>query len=316
MKKYALIFPGQGAQYTGMGKDLYEASSAAKRVFDTADKVLGYSISDLCFNASSEELMKTINSQPCILTVSIAAFEALKEQINIDYVYTAGHSLGEYAALYSAGAIDLETAFKLIQKRAYLMNEAAQKTNGGMAAVLGLNNETVENIVKSLNNVYVANYNSPSQVVITGDRDEINNNIEKFKEAGAKRVLPLNVSGAFHSPFMKSASEEFSNYISQFEFNNSRISVYTNVDAKAEVLGEEFRAKLPKQIYSSVMWTQTINSIVKEGITDFIELGPGRVLNGLNKKINPEIVTLNVSDIETLNTTVMEISNNKEKELV
>ncbi len=316
MKKYALIFPGQGAQKQGMGKDLYENSSAAKKVFDTADKVLGYSITDLCFNGSEEDLMKTINSQPCILTVSIAAFEALKEKTNIDYAYTAGHSLGEYAALYAAGVIDLETTFKLIQKRAYLMNEAAQTSNGSMAAVLGLSDEAVLNIVKTLNNVYVANYNSPGQVVITGDKEEINNNLDKFKEAGAKRVIPLAVSGAFHSPMMQKASEEFVNFVKQFEFKNANVSVYTNVDAKAEVLGEEFRLKLPKQICSSVLWTQTVNNIVNEGIKDFIELGPGKVLNGLNKKINSEITTLNVYDMESLNTTVDEVSNNKEKELV
>ena len=316
MKKYALIFPGQGAQKSGMGKDLYDSSNSARQVFETADKVLGYSITDLCFNGSDEDLMKTINSQPCILTVSLAAYHALKEKVNIDYIYTAGHSLGEYAALYTAGVIDLETAFKLIQKRAYLMNEAAQNSEGAMAAILGLTDETVINIVKTLNNVYVANYNSPGQVVITGNKGEINNNIDKFKEAGAKRVIPLAVSGAFHSPMMKQASEKFVDFVKQFEFKNSKVFVYTNVDAKAETNGEEFRNKLPKQICSSVLWTQTINNIVNNGITNFIEIGPGKVLAGLNKKINPDINTLNVYDTESLNITVSEILNNKEKELV
>ena len=313
MKQYAFVFPGQGAQKCGMGKDLYENSSAAKNVFDTADKVLGYKISDLCFNGSEEDLVKTINSQPCILTVSIAALEAFREHVNLNAVAFAGHSLGEYAALYAAGAISLETAFKLIQKRAFLMNDAAEKTSGSMAAVIGLDNQTVENIASGLDNVYVANYNSPGQVVITGDKVQINNNLDKFKEAGARKVIPLSVSGAFHSPLMKNAGEEFKNFVKDFKFDNTVYPVYTNVDAKAETNAEELRNKLPKQIYSSVLWTQTINNIVNTGVTDFIEIGPGRVLAGLNKKINHDISTFNIYDYESLLNVVSEI---KEKEFV
>ena len=207
MKKFAFIFPGQGAQKVGMGLDLYQNSPAAKKVFDTANEILGYDIAELCFNGSEEDLMKTINSQPCILTVSLAALEALREQINISPVCCAGHSLGEYAALYVSGAIDLKTVLKLIQKRANLMNKAAESTQGGMAAVLGLDDETVIKISKNLSNVYVANFNSPGQVVITGDKDEINKSLDLFKEAGAKRVIPLAVSGAFHSPLMVDAGK-------------------------------------------------------------------------------------------------------------
>ncbi len=313
MKKYALIFPGQGSQKTGMGKDLYESSDAARKVFDTADRVLGYSISNICFNGSNEELMKTINSQPCILAVSIAAYEALKEKTDITPYCCAGHSLGEYAALYATGAVDLETIFMLIHKRASLMNDAAMNTNGSMAAVIGLDNDTVINIVKDIDNVYVANFNSPGQVVITGGKEQIETNLDKFKEAGAKKVIPLSVSGAFHSPLMKNAGELFAQYINDIKFNDIDIPVYTNVDANAEKNGSELKNKLPKQIYSSVLWTQTINNIQKSGINDFIEIGPGKVLAGLNKKINPEINTLNVNDIETLNMVVSEI---KEKEPV
>lgn len=313
MKKYALIFPGQGAQKPGMGKDLYENSIAAKKVFDTANEVLGYDIANLCFNGSEEDLMKTINSQPCILTVSLAALEALREKVDVGVACCAGHSLGEYAALYASGAVDLRTVLKLIQKRALLMNEAAEKTSGSMAAVLGLDNETVINLTKQMNNVYVANFNSPGQVVITGDKEEINANLDKFKEAGAKRVLPLAVSGAFHSPLMQTAGEEFVSFVEQFEFKNTDIPVYTNVDATSTNNGEEFRAKLPKQICSSVLWTQTINNIENEGVTDFIEIGPGKVLAGLNKKINAELNTLNIFDYESLMSVVSEL---KEKELV
>lgn len=316
MNRYALIFPGQGAQKIGMGKDLYDNSEAARNIFKTADEVLGYSISDLCFNGTEEELTKTINSQPCILTVSIAAYEALKEKAHIEIAATAGHSLGEYAALYAAGAVDLKTVMLLISKRAALMNEAAEKTNGTMAAVLGLDNNTVTNITNSLNNVYVANFNSPGQVVITGDKNEILNNLERFKEAGAKRVLPLAVSGAFHSPLMSSAAEEFVDFVKLFDFKNTQIPVYTNTDAKEETIGNNFREKLPKQIYSSVLWTQTINNMEQAGIKDFIEIGPGKVLAGLNKKINSELRTLNVYDIESLNIAAEELSNNREKELI
>ena len=311
MVKYAVIFPGQGAQKPGMGKDIYELSSAAKKVFDTADEVLGRNISDLCFNGSEEDLTKTINSQPCILTVSLALYEALKERCNINISASAGHSLGEYAALYAANVLDLKTVLKLIQKRALLMNEAAEKTNGAMAAVIGLDNETVINLTKNMTNVYVANYNSPGQVVITGDKEQINNNIEKFKKAGAKRVLPLAVSGAFHSPLMQKAADEFVNYVNEFNFNDANFNVYTNVDAKAETSGKIFKSKLPKQISSSVMWTQTINNMAQENITNYIEIGPGKVLTNLNKKINPELNTMNINDVESLNC-VIDLINEKE----
>lgn len=314
MKKYALVFPGQGAQKIGMGKDLYETSSAAKKVFETANEVLGYSISDMCFNGNEEDLMKTINSQPCILTVELAALEAFKEKYpNISIACSAGHSLGEYAALYAAGVVDLKTVLKLIQKRALLMNEAAESTNGAMAAVIGLDDETVIKLTQEIEGVYVANFNSNGQVVITGDKDAINNSIEKFKAAGAKRVLPLAVSGAFHSPLMKEAGNSFVDFIKEFNFNNANVNVYTNVDATATTKAEDFIEKLPRQISSSVCWTQTINNIANEGITDFIEIGPGKVLAGLNKKINAELNTMNIYDVESLNTTLELL---KEKELV
>ena len=313
MKKYAFIFPGQGAQKVGMGKDLYDNSPAARKVFDTANEILGYDIAELCFNGSEEDLTKTINSQPCILTVSLAALEALREQINIKPVCCAGHSLGEYAALYVSGAIDLKTVLELIQKRAELMNKAAEATNGGMAAVLGLADEAVIKITKNLSEVYVANFNSPGQVVITGDKEEINKSLDLFKESGAKRVIPLAVSGAFHSPLMKNAGIEFSNFVNQYQFRNVEIPVYTNVDSMPTVSGEELRNKLPMQISSSVLWTQTINKIAQEYTTNFIEIGPGKVLAGLNKKISSELNTLNIYDFESLNSVVAEI---KEKELV
>ncbi len=316
MNKYAFIFPGQGTQKSGMGKDLYENFESAKRVFDTADDVLGCGISELCFNGSDEDLMKTVNSQPAILTVSIAAYETFREMSEIIPSAVAGHSLGEYAALYAAGIVDLKTVLLLIKKRAEVMNEAALKSQGAMAAVLGLGSEIVMKLAEDMNEVYVANFNSPEQVVITGNKQEIEKNIEKFKSAGAKRVILLAVSGAFHSPFMNSAGIEFKSYVNNFAFNNSNIPVYTNVDAKPSFNGDEIKAKLSKQISSSVMWTQTIENMKSRGINKFIEIGTGKVLAGLNKKISPELKTYNIYDKESLDFVINELENSKEKEFV
>ena len=314
MKKYAFIFSGQGSQKTGMGFDLIENSGAAKKVFEVADSVLCRSISELCFNGSEEDLAKTINSQPCILAVEIALFEALKEKCNIDFVATAGHSLGEYAALYASGVIDLKTAFLLISKRAELMNEIAVKSNGSMAAVLGLDDDSVKRLTDEIDNVYVANYNCPGQVVITGDKDSINNSIDKFKVAGAKKVIPLAVSGAFHSPYMEEANKLFDDYVKQFVLNNANVPVYTNVDAIATTMATDFAVKMPKQINSSVLWSNSINNMIKDGVTDFIELAPKSVVAGMNKKISTEINTYSITDLNSLNSFVSELQ--KEKELV
>lgn len=310
MNKYALIFPGQGSQYSGMGKDLYDNFYAAKKVFDTADKVLERKISQLCFNGSEDDLKQTINSQPCILTVSLAAYEVLKEALGekIEISATAGHSLGEYAALYASGVLDLETVLKLIDKRAQLMDEAAHKTNGAMAAVLGLKKDEVKKVTEEIEGIYIANYNSPEQTVITGETVAIDENMDKYKTAGAKRVIKLAVSGAFHSPLMKSAGIEFEEYIKKFDFKNADIPVFTDVDAQETLNGEDFRKKLPEQIYSSVMWTQIIENMQQKGINHYIEVGAGKVLSGLNKKINPELKSYNVFDKETLSNVINEIT--------
>lgn len=314
MKKYALIFPGQGAQKSGMGLDLIENSKAAKMVFDTADKVLGRSISELCFNGSDEDLAQTINSQPCILAVEIALYEALKEKFNIDFSATAGHSLGEYAALYASGVLHLDEAFLFISKRAEYMNEIASKSNGAMAAVLGLDDSSVKTLVDDIQDIYVANYNCPGQVVITGDKDAINNSIDKFKLAGAKKVIPLAVSGAFHSPFMRDAGSLFDSFVSKYILKGANKPVYTNVDAFATDLADDFIYKMPKQIYSSVLWTSTINNMINDGITNFIELGPKSILAGMNKKISSEINTYSITDLNSLNSFILEMQ--KDEELV
>lgn len=310
MKKFAFIFPGQGAQNVGMGKDLYENFEEAKNIFEKADKILGRNISKICFEGPDEELKQTINTQPAILTTSLAAYFALMSQIEITPTYTAGHSLGEYGALCVAGVLNADKAIKLIAKRAELMGNVK---GGTMAAVLGLSNEKVEEIVKIATKtayVGIANFNCPGQVVITGEEAGVAKAEEMLTEAGAKRVIRLAVSGAFHSEKMKKAGDEFEKFVKEFELNEAQIPVITNVDAEITTKAEDFRNKMPKQIYSSVHWTQTIQKMINNGVDTFVEVGPGKVLAGLNKKISSEIKTYNIYDKATIEAFVNDIKNN------
>ena len=303
-KKIAFLFPGQGSQSVGMGKDLYENFDSAKNVFNTADKVLGKSITTISFEGPEDELKQTVNTQPSIVTMSIAALEALKSSVDVEACFVAGHSLGEYCAMYAAGVLTLEDTLKLIQKRADLMSETK---GGAMAAVLNAPEGVVEKAISealSVGYVDVANYNSPVQVVITGDTDAVSKASELIKEAGVRKVVPLAVSGAFHSKFMEKAGNEFAEFVSDFELSNATIPVVTNVDAEMTTSAEDFKVKMPKQIYSSVYWTQTIEKMISEGVDTFIEIGPGKVLAGLNKKIAAEASVFNVYDSASLASTV------------
>jgi [acyl-carrier-protein] S-malonyltransferase len=284
----AFVFPGQGAQFVGMGKDLYENSPLAKELFEKANEILGYRITDIMFNGTDEDLRQTKVTQPAVFLHSVISALCMGDDFKPEM--TAGHSLGEFSALVAAGALSFEDGLKLVYARAMAMQKACDAQPSTMAAVIALADDKVEEICDDVTRkgevVVAANYNCPGQIVISGTIEGINKACELMKEAGAKRALPLNVGGAFHSPLMNPAKVELEAAINATQFNTPRCPIYQNVDALPHTKPEEIKANLMAQLTASVRWTQTVTNMLTDGATDFTECGPGAVLQGLIKKID------------------------------
>jgi [acyl-carrier-protein] S-malonyltransferase len=310
MGKVAFVFPGQASQYPGMGKELAEMYPSAKAVFDEADKALGFSISKMCFEGSEEDLKLTANTQPAILTCSIATYRVLEEKgLAPDFV--AGHSLGEYSALVAAGSLKFADAVRLVRKRGNYMQEAVPAGKGAMAAIMGLSPAVVSDVCKRAAQGQVcapANLNSPDQTVISGDADAIKRAVELASQAGAKRATILPVSAPFHSALMMPAQEKLEHELKKTHFDKLRVPLVTNVDADTIETGDQAREALVRQVTAAVHWEESVRLLIEEGVNTFVEVGPGKVLTGLLRQIERSVATLNVEDEMSLLKTVEKIA--------
>ena len=305
MDKVGLVFPGQGSQYVGMGKDIYRQSQAARNVFDAADRVLGFSLSDLCFNGPAEKLNDTQYAQPAILTVSVAQLEALKERWNrtggtIAPEYVAGHSLGEYTALVAAGSLGFDDALRLVWERGRLMKEEGERHPGGMAAVIGLTQDRLENVVEKASaegTVVIANSNSPVQTVISGEIAALLKAMDLARQDGAAKVARLAVSIASHSPLMQHAGTQLAQLIEGIKFTDPLVPLVANITGQALTTADDIRRELSEQLCKPVAWVTSVRSMIEADVSTFIEIGPGQVLSGLIKRISDDVVVIKVDDL-------------------
>jgi [acyl-carrier-protein] S-malonyltransferase len=302
MKPIGFIFPGQGSQYVGMGKELFENFSVAKQVFEEADDALGLSLSALCFKGPEEALRLTENTQPAVLTTSVAALKVLQTEKGKIPHLTAGHSLGEYTALVASGALTFSDAVKIVRLRGKFMQEAVPVGEGAMAAVLGIEREQIEKICEEVSSGEVltpANFNCPGQIVIAGHAKAVERAIERVKKEGKKAML-LPVSAPFHSPLMKPAGERLEKALEEISVSDLKIPVVTNVDAETNSSKDRVRGLLVAQVSSPVRWEESMGEMIEKGIEQVLEIGPGKVLSGMMKRIDPRIETKNIEDIQTL----------------
>ena len=298
--KRAILFPGQGSQFVGMGRDLCEAIPECKALFDQANDVLGYDLATLCFDGPADELKKSHNTQPAIFTVSAVAFEALKLKKPMEFDFAAGHSLGEWGALYVAGVISFEDTLRVLKARGEFIQAACDANPGGMLAVIGFDGEPLKKIAAETG-VTLANINCPGQIVLSGTAAAIEKAAEACKTAGAKRALPLPVAGAFHSPLMQPAAEKLAGFLENISFAAPRIPVLSNVTGAPHESVEAIRANMVAQITGSVRWVECMQYLIAQGVTEGVECGPGKVLNGLMKRIDKRVSITNIgalSDFE------------------